>query len=393
LISGASIAGLSSAFWLQRAGWDVTVLERAESFRDGGQNIDVRGVAREVLDRMGLTEQVRAQNTTEEGTVFVDADDQPAGGEFPEDGSDGPTAELEILRGDLARIILDHLPARPEMIFGDQVAAVRERADGVDIELASGRRLSADLLVVAEGVRSATRDLLFGDAVERHELGINMAFGTIAREEGDGHLWRWFNAPGGRQANIRPDNKGTTRALLGFMSGEQNLAELDRPEALRELRRVYEGAGWKVPRILDGFDTSDDVYIDYLTQIRLPSWSRGHVCLVGDAAWCVTPIGGRGSSLALTGGYVLAAYLSQADPGDLGPALERYEKWLRPSAEKAQHLPPGVPRAAYPQTAAGVGVERLVTRALSTRPLSRLLGKLAHDGDTDQGLPELRPGR
>jgi 2-polyprenyl-6-methoxyphenol hydroxylase-like FAD-dependent oxidoreductase len=205
LISGASIAGLSSAFWLQRAGWNVTVLERSGSFRDGGQNIDVRGVAREVLDRMGLTGEVRARNTTEQGTVFVDGDDQPVG-EFPVDSDgdgDGPTAELEILRGDLARIILEHLPARPSLVFGDHIDAVRERADGVEAELASGRRLRADLLVVAEGVRSATRDLLFGDAVERHELGVNLAFGTIAREEGDGHQWRWYNATGGRRPGWR----------------------------------------------------------------------------------------------------------------------------------------------------------------------------------------------
>jgi hypothetical protein len=117
LISGASIAGLASAFWLQRAGWSVTVLERSESFRDGGQNVDLRGVARDVLDRMGLTEDVRAQNTTdaqnttEQGTVFVDAGDRVIG-EFPADAPDGLTAEFEILRGDLARIIRPRRPRR-----------------------------------------------------------------------------------------------------------------------------------------------------------------------------------------------------------------------------------------------------------------------------------------
>ncbi len=72
LVSGASIAGLSTAFWLGRAGWDVTVVERADAFRDGGQNVDVRGKARDVLDRMGLEDDVRRLSTTEEGTAVLD---------------------------------------------------------------------------------------------------------------------------------------------------------------------------------------------------------------------------------------------------------------------------------------------------------------------------------
>ena len=98
VISGASIAGLSAAFWLRRIGWEVTVIERAPSFRDGGQNVDVRGIAREVLDRMGLFEAVKAQNTTETGTVLVDADGKVRA-ELPSGGTDGATAELEVLRG------------------------------------------------------------------------------------------------------------------------------------------------------------------------------------------------------------------------------------------------------------------------------------------------------
>ncbi|MEK6312303.1 MAG: FAD-dependent monooxygenase, partial [Curtobacterium sp.] len=110
LVSGASIAGLSTAWWLARTGWRVTVLERSSAFRDGGQNVDVRGVAKEVLDRMGLVEQVRACNTTETGTVLVE-EDGSVRVELPDGGGAGATAELEVLRGDLARVLLDALPS------------------------------------------------------------------------------------------------------------------------------------------------------------------------------------------------------------------------------------------------------------------------------------------
>lgn len=96
VVTGASIAGLSTAFWLRRAGWDVTVLERAPQFRDGGQNVDVRGLARDVLERMGLLDAVRAANTTETGTVVVNADGTVRA-MLPADGPEGATAELEVL--------------------------------------------------------------------------------------------------------------------------------------------------------------------------------------------------------------------------------------------------------------------------------------------------------
>lgn len=61
LITGASIAGPALAWWLHHFGMEVTVVERAPEFRDGGQNIDVRGAARTVLERMGLFKAVKAQ--------------------------------------------------------------------------------------------------------------------------------------------------------------------------------------------------------------------------------------------------------------------------------------------------------------------------------------------
>ncbi|WP_220035668.1 FAD-dependent monooxygenase [Curtobacterium sp. MCBD17_013] len=81
--------------------------------------------------------------------------------------------------------------------------------------------------------------------------------------------------------------------------------------------------------MLDGFATSD-VDVDQLTQIRMPTWHRGRVCLAGDAAWCVTPMGGGGASLALTSGYVLAASLSDPGTRTLDDALAVYESWMQP---------------------------------------------------------------
>ncbi len=393
LVSGASIAGLSATWWLRRIGWKVTLIEKSTSFRGGGQNVDVRGVARDVLERMGLTDAIRAKNTTETGTVIVDARGEVIG-ELPSDGADGATAELEVLRGDFARTILDALPVGTPVVYGASIAEVDETDEHrVVVTIDDGRRLEADLLVVAEGVRSSTRDLLFASTeIDARPLGVTMAFGTIPRTPDDDDRWRWYNAVEGRQVHLRPDPHGTTRAILAY-AGDDHLASRDREEALRVLRERYADAGWQAPRVLDGFDDSDDVYIDELTQIRMPGWHRGRVCVIGDAAWCVTPMGGGGASLALTGGYVLAAFLSQIEgrPGRdaLDDALEQMDAWMRPLVDRIQGIPRGMLRFAYPRTRFGLAARAVITKVMTAPPLSHVTATFTEVADAEQPLPDL----
>ncbi|OII39571.1 FAD-binding monooxygenase [Curtobacterium sp. MMLR14_010] len=400
VISGASIAGLSAAWWLRHTGWDVTVVERAPAFRDGGQNVDVRGVAREVLDRMGLVDAVRAVNTTETGTVLVDRDGRVTT-ELPSDGPDGATAELEVLRGDFARVVLDDLPDGVQFVYGETIQDVEDGAasvvpDRVTITTSAGRVLHADLLVIAEGVRSRTRDRVFtedGDVDER-DLGVTMVFGTIPRIPSDDDRWRWYTAVGGRQVHLRPDPYGTTRAILAH-AGVDDLVGLDRAAMLAKLRDRYADAGWQTERVLDGFADSDDVYLDELTQIRMPRWQRGRVCVIGDAAWCVTPMGGGGASLALTSGYVLAASLQAVDRGDaltqadLDRAFVSFDEWLRPLVDQIQGIPKGIVHFAYPQTRLGLAARRVADRVLMSKLFAPVTAKLTRVADTDRPLPEV----
>lgn len=389
LVSGASIAGLTTAYWLARSGWEVEVLERFDQFRSGGQNVDVRGVAHEVIDRMGLTQQVREKNTTEEGTSFIGGRGQVLGGIPADQEQDGLTAELEILRGDLARTILDALPGGVDVRYGDRINTIEDRTAHAHVEFASGTTGEYDLVVIAEGVRSKTRDMIFGDVVDKRELGLNMAYGTIPRTADDDRWWRWYSAPGRRGITLRPDNVGTTRATLAYVDRAQSISELPVDQAKEVLARVFTGAGWQADRVTAGFAASEDVYMDSLTQIRMPHWSKGRSVVTGDSAWCVTPLGGGGTSIALTGGYVLAACLSQAREDDLGPALQQYEQWMRPFVAKVQDLPKGTPDLFYPDSRAGVQVLRTAQRALTAKPLRKIGARFAHVAQTDQQLPDI----
>jgi 2-polyprenyl-6-methoxyphenol hydroxylase-like FAD-dependent oxidoreductase len=389
LVSGASVAGLATAFWLHRVGWQVRVIERAERFRDGGQNVDVRGVARDVLDRMGLTDEVAARTTTEKGTRFVDADGGSLA-EFPRiEGTDGPTAELEILRGDLARVLLASLPDDVEIAYGTAVTAVEDHPTHVTARLTDGTAAEADLLVVAEGVRSTTRGLVMPDLVTATPLDLAMVYGTIEKGADDDGWWNWYAAPRSRQVTTRPDPVGTTRATLAWVSPSDELTDASPARRIELLSEVFDDAGWQSSRVVEGFARSDDVYADHLTQISMSRWSRGRTVATGDAAWCVTPLGGGGCSLALTGAYVLAAALARG-ADDLPRALRAYEAWMRPLTDRAQQLPPGMPRLAYPRSRWGLAVRSLLIRLAGSPPLARRVAARMGDVATDErALPSL----
>ncbi len=182
LVSGASIAGQALAYWLRRYGWTPTVVERADRLRTAGQNIDVRGAGREVARRMGVEAAILAAGTGEVGTRFLGSDGQTIA-EFPagEGNSDGATAELEILRGQLARLLVDLTEPDVEYVYGDRITRLDQDDDGVTVGFANGADRRFDLVVVAEGMCSRTRDLVLGDEVEVRDLGLYTAYCAIPR--------------------------------------------------------------------------------------------------------------------------------------------------------------------------------------------------------------------
>ncbi|SFP67385.1 tryptophan-rich sensory protein [Sphingomonas rubra] len=385
LVTGASVAGNTAAWWLGQSGFDVTVVERAPAFRDGGQNIDVRGAGREVLRRMGLERAALDRGTGEEGTVWVDAEGRAMASFLTAEGqADGPTAEMEILRGDLARLLYEPAREHATYRFGDHVAAVEQDGEGVSVTFAGGATERYAAVIVAEGVGSTTRQLVFpGENADRW-MDLTMAYFTIPRAPDDDRTWRWFHAPGGRSVSLRPDRHGTTRAMLSVQQppGGEPDWDVDRQKAW--LRERFADAGWQSARVLAGMDATDDFYLDVLRQIRMDRWSNGRVVLTGDAAWCATPVAGLGTTLAVTGAYVLAAEMART--ADLSAAFAAYDRAMRPMVEDAQGVPKIAPRLMNPHSRTGI---RLLHGALAvaSRPAVRgLSAKLFGGGAKEPDL-------
>lgn len=369
LVSGASIAGPALAFWLHRFGFDVTIVERAEELRLGGQNIDVRDEAQKVVQLMGLEDEIRAANTGELGIRFVDVNNHTLA-EFPKTNGGFGTAELEILRGDLAQVFFNATKDNIPYIFGDQILALVEDKDKVNVTFKNGAPRSFDLVIAADGIRSSTRKLIFGDEPVIKYIGVYCSYLTIPRIDSDTSWAYWYNAPESRVLNLRPDNVGTTRASFSFLSPEKGYEKLSLQEQKGILKQKFADAGWQAPRLLQGLEESKDVYFDSISQVKAPRWTNGRCAMVGDAAYCPTPMSGMGASLSIVGAYVLAGELSRHQNHQ--DAFEAYEKLMRPYVEDIQNLPPGVPWLAHPKTKFGIKVFNTVLGIASSKLVKKI---------------------
>jgi 2-polyprenyl-6-methoxyphenol hydroxylase-like FAD-dependent oxidoreductase len=339
LISGASIAGPALAHWLHRYGFAVTVVERAPGLRRGGQAVDLRGVAKEAVRCMGLDAQVRAARTDTRGMSIVNSRNKPIA-ELRADmlGGDGMIAEIEVLRGDLAEVFYEATRDEVEYVFGDHITAVDQQADRVEVGFASGRRRSFDLVVGADGLHSALRGMVFGPEADFvRDLGYLGAFFTVPNHLGLDSWMLSYSEPN-RAAAIRSvhDNREAL-ALLSVRGNRDEVDLRDIPAQKTLLRRRMSGMGWEVGWLLDRMDEAEDFYFDTCSQVVMDSWSAGRVVLVGDSAYCASPISGQGTSLAVVGAYLLAGELAAA-PGDHTVAFARYERQMRGWVEATQDM-------------------------------------------------------
>ncbi|KAF9768212.1 hypothetical protein IL306_014507 [Fusarium sp. DS 682] len=340
LVSGASIAGPATAYWLAMAGAKVTVIERFPSLRTGGQAVDIRTAGVSVMRKMaGLEAAVRAKSTQEEGISFVREDGRPYGVIRPTGNPDQQSlvSEYEILRGDLSRILFDMTKDDKNInyIFDEQIVSIQEN-----------EKIAGPITVT------------FANGTEASDIGTDPAgFSRI--------LLMCMN----------PKDKPESAAAF-------REASVKGDDALKKyIAQHYQHVGWKSDIAMKEMINSGDFYASEIVQVKTPSLSKGRFVMVGDAGYAAGLTGG-GTSLALAGAYVLAGELAK-HKGNLTAGLEGYEQQMRPLINKMQVIPPLVTTILAPQTAWGIWLRNNIFAFIAWMGLVELAQKYIGGGFGD----------
>jgi salicylate hydroxylase len=365
-IVGGGIGGIAAALSLLRAGFDVHVYEQARALTEFGAGIQVSPNASRVLYGLGLADElartgVRSeaihQRRWEDGRTLL----RSPLGRAVEAAFGYP--HYQFHRADLLLALAGALPAE-RLHVAHRLVALTDHGDRVEAQFENGARVSAAMLVGADGIHSVVRGILLGPENPRFT-------GCVA--------YRGM-VPANRIAHLRLES--TTEVWMGpgrhfvhyFVSGRRllNFVALMNEESwqreswtdrgnLADLMAAYEG--WH-PQVRAIIGAADETFMWALfDRTPLPRWSVGRVTLLGDACHPMLPFMAQGAAQAIEDGATLAACLTKFGARDIAATLKRYEALRLPRASRLQamsahnktrfHLPDGPEQQRRDQEMAG----------------------------------------
>jgi 2-polyprenyl-6-methoxyphenol hydroxylase-like FAD-dependent oxidoreductase len=371
LISGASVAGPTLAYWLCRSGFTPTVVERTPALRAGlgGHAVDLFGASVDVAERMGILPKVLAARTRTERICLERPGKPPIELDVGRLVAGISERHVEVMRGELTSILYEATRDDVEYRFGDSIRTLDQDGDGVEVTFEQGGPRRFGLVVGADGLHSGVRRLVFGEEERfRHYLGGYLGVFSLPNYRGlDGRMVA-YSAPGRTAAMYPVRQTGQARALFLFRAAaELRYDHHDLDQQRRLLREAFAEHAWELPRLLAELEHASDFYFDSISQVRMPSWSSGRVTLVGDAGYCPAPAVGGGTALAVIGAYVLAGELRAAG-GDPARAFPGYERELAELVRRSRSIGPTVMKTLIPRRPLEVWLTTQVLRLVPRLP-------------------------
>jgi 2-polyprenyl-6-methoxyphenol hydroxylase-like FAD-dependent oxidoreductase len=368
LIVGAGIAGLALSLCLRRKGHTPVVVERAPALRGEGYMIDFFGSGYEAAERLDLLPELEKVHYPIEFLSFVrESGEVRVRIPYPRMRALLDGRHFNFMRGDLERVLWEaNGGLRAGVRFGTTIESFADHGDRVEVRFEGGSEETCDVLVGADGVRSRTRELLFGEGSFVRELGYHTAayvFDDPQLRAELGSAFVTMSVPG-KQVGAYPIRGGRV-ATFWIHRAAARITDSSAVAAADELRTEYSSLGWLVPRLLAHIGDAPSVYLDTVSQVELRTWRRGRIGLLGDACWCVSLLAGQGASMALGGAYVLAEELD-AHPTRPAEGLAGYEARLRRAIVKKQRAGRGLARWFVPETDLRLSLRDLALRASSS---------------------------
>ncbi|MHB1948418.1 MAG: tetracycline destructase [Gammaproteobacteria bacterium] len=328
LVIGAGIAGPAICYWLRRFGFSPLLIEKSASIRKGGQALDIRGIATHIAREMGIYDQICDMRTRIECGRFVDPEGNILHEEHGEKFGFRQDDEVEILRGDLVEILMKAITDVP-CHFNQSIINLHQDNDSVTVNFSDGSVENYDIVIAADGIHSATRRMIFDkNEYQLINLGSYLCSFTIPNYLGLNHMDLECEA-NHKLVSISSDSDPKI-ARAGFMFRSEHILKdiRDEQEQKQFLCDTFRDFGWETQNILKRMPESDDFYFDTITQVKMNSWTKGRIALLGDAGYCPSPLSGQGNNLAFVGAYILAGELKVAN-GNYRQAFIRYNALLR----------------------------------------------------------------
>ncbi|MGH2484864.1 MAG: FAD-dependent monooxygenase [Ktedonobacterales bacterium] len=371
LISGGGIAGLTLAYFLRQHGVTPVVIERANGPRREGYAIDFFGVGYEVAERMNLIERLAREQIPFDMLGYVNArGDLLAKLNMALIQKITHGKYMGLMHGTLEEALYEVLNDTVEIRFGGELLRVTQGRDAVEVTFKDGGSESFDLLIGADGVHSSARALVFGPEEHfRHYLGYTVAAYPLADRYSIGRAWKMYLEPGRLIAALctpKPDE-----ILAFFLYRSASPERLPRERRLSRLRDVFAGMGWRAEQLLADVNPAENIFMDAVVQIQMPTWHLGRVVLLGDACYCPTLLSGHGASLAMAGAYLLAEALYKAT--SYQEAFQCYEEQMRPYVRAQQKHADSFGSFFLPGTRLGLFVQQTLVKALFRETFRSLL--------------------